>query len=281
MSILDNSDARPPTVAIAGRPVGPGAPVFVIAEMSANHQHDFQRAVDIIHAAKEAGADAVKLQTFNAETLTLNCDEDYFRIKGTIWEGRNLYSLYQEALTPWEWQPRLKEIAEGMGLVLFSSPLDATAVDFLEAMNVPCHKVTSFELVDLPLIRNIAATGKPAILSTGMAVDSEIDEAVQTFREAGGNGLILLKCTSAYPAPPEDMNLKAMARMAQRHHCPVGLSDHSLSPEIAVAAVALGASVIEKHLCLDRAAPGLDSSFSLEPQEFKALVSAIRTVEKA
>jgi N-acetylneuraminate synthase len=281
VSISDNNCARPAAVTIAGRLVGPGAPAFVIAEMSANHQHDFERAVDIIHAAKEAGADAVKLQTYTADTLTIDCDKDYFRIKGTIWEGRNLYSLYQEAFTPWEWQPRLKQIAEALGLVLFSSPLDATAVDFLEDMGVPCHKVTSFELVDLPLIRKIAATGKPTIMSTGMAVEAEIDEAVRAFREAGGTDLVLLKCTSAYPAPPEDMNLKAMARMEQRHNCPVGLSDHSLSPEIAVAAVALGASVIEKHLCLDRSSPGPDSSFSLEPQEFKNLVSAIRTVEKA
>lgn len=261
--------------------IGPDHPVFLIAEMSANHLKDFGLAVRLLEAARDAGADAVKLQTYTPDTMTLDCDNDYFRIKGTLWEGRTLHGLYAEAMTPWDWQPRLKELAEGMGLVLFSSPFDATAVDFLESMHVPCYKIASFENVDLPLIRKVAATGKPVILSTGMASEAEIDEAVDTFRKAGGHDLVLLKCTSAYPAPPEEMHLRTIPYLAQKYGLPVGLSDHGLGLAAPVAAVALGARVIEKHLCLDRALPGPDSAFSLTPSEFKLMVDTVREAEQA
>jgi pseudaminic acid synthase len=259
----------------------PDSPVFVIAEMSANHGRDFDTAVRVLEAAKEAGADAVKLQTYTADTLTIDCDNDYFRIKGTLWDGRTLYDLYNEACTPWEWQPRLKAIADQMGLLLFSTPFDATAVDFLEDMGVPFHKIASFENVDLPLIRKVAATGKPVIMSTGMASEAELEESVAAFREAGGTELVLLKCTSAYPAPPEEMNLNTIPYLRNKFNVPVGLSDHTLGTEVAIAAVALGARVVEKHFCLDRSQPSPDSAFSMEPDEFKAMVNGIRTVEKA
>ncbi|MEF2230680.1 MAG: pseudaminic acid synthase [Pseudodesulfovibrio sp.] len=254
---------------------------FIIAEMSANHGHDFDKAVAIVRAAADAGADAIKLQTYTADTLTIDCDNEFFRIRGTIWEGRTLHELYREAYTPWEWQPRLKEVAEGLGLVFFSTPFDVTAVDFLEKMDVVCHKIASFEMVDLPLIARVAATGKPVIMSTGMATEAEIDEAVQTFRRAGGGELALLKCTSAYPAPAEEMNLRTIPYLRDRYGVVAGLSDHTVGIEIPAAAVALGAGIVEKHFCLSRAAGGPDSSFSLEPEEFKAMVVCIRNVEKA
>lgn len=260
--------------------IGPGHPVFIIAEMSANHLNDFGLAVRLLEMAKAAGAHAVKVQTYTPDTMTLDCDNEYFRIKGTLWEGRTLYDLYAEASTPWEWQPRLMALAEAMGLVLFSSPFDATAVDFLETMNVPCHKIASFENVDLPLIRKVAATGKPLIMSTGMASEAELDEAVATFRHAGGKELVLLKCTSAYPAPPEEMNLLTIPYLMQKYGVPVGLSDHGLGLAAPVAAVVLGARVIEKHLCLDRDQPGPDSAFSLTPAEFKLMVDTVREAEK-
>lgn len=267
---------------INGRQIGNGAPVYVIAEMSANHNQDFEQAVHILHAAKESGADAVKLQTYTPDTMTIPCDNEYFQIgKGTIWEGRNLYDLYGEAYTPWEWQPRLKEIAEDLGLDLFSTPFDHTAVDFLEKMNVPAYKVASFEIVDLPLIRRVAQTGKPIIMSTGMAILAEIDEAVRTVREAGCNQLALLKCTSAYPAPPEEMNLRTIPHLAEAFGVPTGLSDHTLDIAVPVAAVALGACIVEKHFTLSRTVSGPDSAFSLEPHEFKAMVEAVRATEKA
>jgi N-acetylneuraminate synthase len=267
---------------IAGRRVGPGHKVYIVAEMSANHNQDFEHAVRILQAAKEAGADAVKLQTYTPDTLTINSDKEYFRVRGgTLWDGRTLYSLYGEAYTPWEWQPQLKKMADELVLDLFSSPFDHTAVDFLEAMSVPAYKIASFEVVDLPLIRRIARTGKPAIMSTGMATLSEIDDAVRTFQDAGGDQLALLKCTSAYPASPEDMNLRTIPHLAKAFNLPVGLSDHTLGIAVPVAAVALGASIIEKHFTLSRSIPGPDSAFSLEPHEFKAMVEAIRTVERA
>lgn len=259
----------------------PDSPVFVIAEMSANHGRDFDTAVRVLEAAKTAGADAVKLQTYTADTLTIDCDNDYFRIKGTLWEGRTLHDLYNEAYTPWEWQPRLKAIADQMGLLLFSTPFDATAVDFLEDMDVPFHKIASFENVDLPLIRKVAATGKPVIMSTGMASEAELEESVAAFREAGGAELVLLKCTSAYPAPPEEMNLRTIPYLRDKFNVTVGLSDHTLGSGAAIAAVALGARVVEKHFCLDRSLPSPDSAFSMEPHEFKSMVAGIRTVEKA
>ncbi|GIK39309.1 MAG: sialic acid synthase [Chloroflexota bacterium] len=265
-----------------GRKIGPGAPVYIIAEMSANHNQNFDEAVRIIEAVKEAGADAVKLQTYTPDTMTIDCHNNYFQIgKGTIWEGRNLYDLYGEAYTPWAWQPKLKEIANGLGLDLFSTPFDHTSVDFLEEMNVPAYKIASFELVDLPLIRRIAQTGKPIIMSTGMAILAEIDEAVQTIREAGNSQLALLKCTSAYPALPEEMNLRTIPHLAEAYQVPVGLSDHTLGIAVPVTAVVLGACLVEKHFTLSRRIPGPDSAFSLEPHEFKAMVEAMRVTEKA
>ena len=266
---------------IGKRKIGTCRPAYIIAEMSANHHQDFNQAVKIIEVAKKAGADAIKLQTYTPDTITLDCDNEYFRIKGTIWEGKNLYELYGEAYTPWEWQPKLKEIANNLGLDLFSSPFDHTAVDFLEKMDVLVYKVASFELVDLPLLRKIAQTGKPIIMSIGMATIAEIDEAMRTIREAGGTELALLKCTSAYPALPEEVNLRTIPHLSDAFNVPVGLSDHTLGIAVPVAAVALGACIVEKHFTLSRAIPGPDSAFSLEPHEFKEMVDAIRTVEKA
>lgn len=260
---------------------GQGKSTFIVAEMSANHGQDFNRAVRIIEAMSKAGADGVKLQTYTADTLTLDCDNEYFTIQGTIWEGRTLHSLYREAFTPWEWLPRLKKVVEDLGMVFFSTPFDDSAVDFLEEIDVPCHKIASFELVDLPLIRRVAMTGKPVIMSTGMASKSEIDEAVSVFRAVGGKDLALLKCTSAYPAPVEEMNLRTIPYLAERYDLPVGLSDHTTGIEAPLAAVALGGCIVEKHFCLNRNDPGPDSSFSLEPKEFKAMVDGVRLVEKA
>ena len=268
-------------IEINGRKIGAAQLTYVVAEMSANHNQDFDQAVKIIEAAKEAGADAIKLQTYTPDTLTIDCNNEYFQIKGTLWDGRTLYDLYGEAYLPWEWQPRLKKIANEMGLDLFSTAYDDTAVDFLEAMNVPAYKVASFENVDLPLLRRIVQTGKPIIMSTGMATLAEIDEAVCTIREAGGSQLALLKCTSAYPAPPEEMNLRTIPHLAEAFNVPVGLSDHTLDIAVPVAAVALGACIIEKHFTLSRTTPGPDSAFSLEPHEFKVMVESVRTAEKA
>ena len=254
---------------------------LIVAEVSANHKQSIEKAEAIIRAAAAAGADAVKLQTYTADTLTIPCDNEYFRIKGTLWEGRTLYDLYQEAYTPWEWHPRLMALANDLGLACFSTPFDATAVDFLENLNVPCHKVASFEIVDIPLLKKIATTGKPVIMSTGMASLAEIDEAVRTLRENGTENLTLLKCTSAYPAPPEEINLRAIPHLAETFACPAGLSDHTMGSAVAVAAVALGATVIEKHFTLSRADGGPDSAFSMEPNEFGRMVQDIRTVEKA
>jgi pseudaminic acid synthase len=271
-----------PPIEIAGKIVGHGHPVYLVAEMSANHNQDYEQAAKIMAAAKEAGADAIKLQTYTAQTLTIDSDSPCFRISGgTLWDGRNLFDLYQEAFTPWEWQPKLKALADDLGLGFFSTAFDATAVDFLEELGVPVHKVASFELVDIPLIEKMAATGKPLIMSTGMATLGEIEEAVQRARLAGADQIILLKCTSAYPAPPEDMNLRTIPHLSQAFQVPVGLSDHTLGTAVPVAAVALGACLVEKHFTLSRSLPGPDSSFSLEPHEFKAMAAAIRIAEKA
>jgi pseudaminic acid synthase len=269
-------------VRVGNRPVGVRWPVYVVAELSANHNQDFAQAVRIIEAAKEAGADAVKLQTYTPDTITIASDRKEFRIGGgTLWDGRNLHDLYGEAYTPWEWQPKLKKVAEDLEMDLFSSAFDTTAVDFLEKMGVPAHKVASCELVDLPLIQRMARTGKPLIMSTGMASVEEIEEALQSAREAGATQIALLKCTSAYPAPAEEMNLRTIPEMLRRFGVPVGLSDHTMGIAAPVAAVALGACIIEKHLTLSRSLPGPDSAFSLEPHEFKAMVEAVRTAEKA
>jgi pseudaminic acid synthase len=267
---------------LASREVGSGQPCYIVAELSANHNQDFDQAVRILHAAREAGADAVKLQTYTADTITLRSDKECFRVGGgTLWDGRLLHDLYQEAFTPWEWQPKLKAIADELGMQLFSSAFDESAVDFLEVMNVPAHKVASFELVDIGLIQKMARTGKPLIMSTGMASEDEIAEALRAARGAGATEIALLKCTSAYPAPPEEANLVTIPELARRFGCPVGLSDHTMGVAVPVVAVALGACIIEKHLCLRRADGGPDGAFSLEPAEFKAMVDAVRTAEKA
>jgi len=268
-------------ISIHSRNIGHGQPTYIIAEMSANHGQDYGKAVEIIHAMKESGADAVKLQTYTPDTMTIECEREEFRIgKGTIWEGKTLYELYGEAYTPWEWQPKLKDIANDLGMDLFSTPFDATSVDFLEKMDVPAYKIASFELVDIPLIEQVAKTGKPIIISTGMGSEEEIRDAVNAVQQSGNNQLVLLKCTSTYPAPPEDMNLRTIPDMIEQFGVPVGLSDHSLDATVPVAAVALGACVIEKHFCLSRNNPGPDSSFSLEPDEFRKMTDAIRNSEK-
>ncbi len=268
-------------IEIAGRRIGPEEPPYVVAEMSANHGRDFQRAVKIIEAAAAAGADAVKLQTYTPESLTIDCHDHRFRIRETIWAGRTLYDLYAEAAMPWQWQPKLKQIAGKLGLVLFSTPFDSAAVDFLEQIEVPAYKVASFELVDLPLLRRVAQTGRPVILSTGMATLAEIDEAVATIRAAGGRQVALLKCTSAYPATAEQMNLRTVAHLAEAFQVPVGLSDHGLDPAVPPAAVACGACIIEKHLTLSRNLPSPDGPFSLEPEEFKQMVRAVHAAHAA
>jgi N-acetylneuraminate synthase len=267
---------------INGRRIGSQQPVYIVAEMSGNHNQNFDEAVEILHAAKDAGADAIKLQTYTPDTITLSCEKDYFYIGGdSLWKGTSLYDLYQEAHTPWEWQPKLKTIAEGLGLDFFSTAFDASSVDFLEEMGVPVHKIASFELVDIPLIQKAAQTRKPLIMSTGMASLIEIEEAVQAAREAGANHIALLKCTSAYPAPPEKMNLLTISHLMDTFEVPVGLSDHTMESAVAVAAVALGACILEKHLTLSRDIPGPDSKFSMEPHEFKEMVKAVRIAHKA
>lgn len=269
-------------ISIDGRMIGAGCPVYIIAEMSANHHHDYAQAEALVHAAKASGADAIKLQTYRPDTMTIDVRGGAFELgKGTIWAGKNLFDLYGEAYTPWEWQPKLKALAESLGLHCFSTPFDFSAVDFLERMDVPAHKIASFELVDLPLIRRVAATGKPVIMSTGMGSLAEIDEAVRAFREAGGRELALLKCTSAYPSPAAEMNLRTIPHLAEAFGVAAGLSDHTLGIAVPVAAVALGACIIEKHFTLSRATPGPDSAFSLEPSEFKAMVQAVRETEQA
>ncbi len=267
---------------VDGRLVGPGKPVYVVAEMSANHGQDFGRAVELLHAAQQAGADAVKLQTYTPDTITIRSDRPEFRIRGgTPWDGRTLYELYHEAQTPWEWLPKLQRMACQLGLQLFSSPFDATAVDFLESAGLPAYKVASPELVDLPLIERMAQTGKPLILSTGMATWDEIEQAVAAARRAQAASIALLKCTSAYPASPQEMNLRTIPHLAEAFDVAVGLSDHTLGIAAAVAAVTLGASIVEKHFTLSRDLPSPDAAFSSEPDEFGAMVEAIRTTEKA
>lgn len=268
-------------VRFGDRLIGEGHPTYIIAEMSANHGHDFDKAVAIMKAAKESGADAIKLQTYTPDTMTIDCDNAWFRTDGTIWEGQNLYSLYGTAYTPWEWQPKLKKVAEELGIDCFSTPFDASSVDFLEEMNVDAYKVASFEIIDIPLLKKIASTGKPVIVSTGMATLTEIDEAVQTLKENGTKDIVLLKCTSAYPAPPEEANIRTIPHLADAFSLPAGLSDHTLGGGVAIAAVSLGACVVEKHFTIDRSDGGPDSSFSMEPAEFATMVADIRGAEKA
>lgn len=269
-------------IEIAGRPIGTGHPPYVIAELSANHGQQLDRALELVRMAAEAGADAVKLQTYTPDTITIASDKPWFRIQsGTRWDGRTLYDLYAEANTPWEWHPRLMEEAQRHGIQLFSSPFDPSAVELLEHLGVPAYKVASFEIVDIPLVRLMARTGKPMIISTGMATLGEIEEATLAAREEGASQIALLKATSAYPAPPEEANLRTIRHLSDTFDVPVGLSDHTLGSAVAVAAVAEGAAIIEKHVILRRAHGGPDAAFSMEPAEFTALVRDVRDAAKA
>ncbi|MBT9547230.1 MAG: pseudaminic acid synthase [Candidatus Sericytochromatia bacterium] len=262
------------SIPILSKRIGPDHPPFIIAEMSGNHNQSLERALQIVEAAAKAGAHALKIQTYTAETMTLDIKEGEFFIgdPNSLWQGASLYSLYQEAYTPWEWHKAIFERGQELGLIVFSTPFDATAVDFLEELNAPCYKIASFENTDLPLIRRVAATGKPVIISTGMASIAELDETVTAAREAGCKELVLLKCTSTYPSTPENTHLLTIPHLRQLFGCEVGLSDHTMGIGVAIASVALGASVIEKHFTLARADGGVDSVFSIEPAELKQLV---------
>lgn len=266
---------------INDRLIGQGQPVYIIAELSCSHRQDFNHAVALMKAAKEAGADAVKVQTFTPDGLTIASDKPYFRIGGgTQWDGTTLYDLYKIAAMPWEWQPKLKALAKEMKIDFFSTPVDATSVDFLENMGMLVYKVASFEMNDIPLIKKIAKTGKPMILSTGLATLAEIEESVNAIRQIGNNPIALLKCTSAYPAPEAEMNLNTIPHLIETFKVPIGLSDHTLGIIASVVAATLGATIIEKHFMLSRTNGGPDSAFSLEPAEFKQMVNAIRSAEK-
>ena len=256
---------------IAGREIGPNSSPYIIAELSANHNGSLSRALDSIRAAKDAGASAVKIQTYTADTITLDSDQPEFIIQGGLWDGYKLYDLYKWAETPYEWHPELFRFARDIGITIFSTPFDNTAVDLLESLNTPAYKIASFELVDLPLIRYVASTRKPMIMSTGMASEDEIEEAVQTARDAGCKDLVLLHCISSYPAPISSANLAKLSLLRERFGVQVGLSDHTLGTTVSVAAVALGATVIEKHFTLSRADKGPDCEFSLEPDELTRL----------
>lgn len=267
---------------IGDKKIGENHPTFIIAELSANHMNDFDVAVKTIEAMAESGADAVKFQTFTPDTITLDCDNEYFKIKqGTVWDGQVLHDLYEDAYMPWDWQPKLKKIAEKLGLIVFSSPFDKTSVDFLEDMDVPAYKIASFEITDIPLIENVASKGKPIIISTGIASFEDIELAVKTCLDVGNDEIALLKCTSSYPAPLEEINLNTIPDIKEKFNVIVGLSDHTLGGEVSTAAIALGSNIIEKHFILDRIMGGPDSKFSMEPDEFKQMVNSIRNVEKA
>ena len=254
---------------------------YIIAELSANHNHSIETAKATITAAREVGADAIKLQTYTADTLTIDSDQEYFKIRGGLWDGRSLYELYEDAHTPWDWHPELFDHAHSLGLEIFSSPFDRTSVDFLENLKVPIYKIASFEIQDIPLIEYVASKGKPVIISTGIATLEDIELALSTCRTAGNKQITLLKCTSAYPAPMEEANLLTIPDMRKRFCVVIGLSDHTMGSSSAIAAVALGAKVIEKHFILDRNQGGPDASFSMEPSDFEIMVQSIREVEKA
>lgn len=269
-------------ILVGDRKIGAGHPVFMVAEISANHNGSFERAAAIVRAAKAAGADAVKLQTYTADTMTIDCDAPRFRIGGgTLWDGQTLHELYRRASTPWEWQPELKRLADELGLVLFSSPFDASAVEFLEKMAVPAHKIASLELVDDELLAAVARTKKPVFLATGLADAGEIEHALEVLDKNGSGGVVLLHCLSAYPAETDAMHIRTIPDMAARFRRPVGLSDHSASHTAALGAVALGACVVEKHCTGSRADGGPDAAFSLEPAELRELVRAVRDMEAA
>ena len=260
--------------------IGGNSKTFIIAELSANHNQNFDIAVETIKAMKKAGADAVKIQTYTADTITINSHKDYFKIKqDTLWDGKYLYDLYKEAYTPWEWQPDLKKIAEKEGMIFFSSPFDKSAVDFLEDMNVPAYKVASFEITDIPLIEYIASKKKPVIISTGISTLEDIKLAIDACKKMGNEKIALLKCTSSYPAPLEEANLKTIPDMIEKFNCVVGLSDHTLGISVPISAVSLGAKIVEKHFILDKRIGGPDSAFSIEPKDFELMVNAIRDVE--
>lgn len=267
---------------INDRNIGDEYPTFIIAELSANHMNDFKIAEKTIKAIANSGADAVKFQTFTPDTITIDCDNEYFQInQGTVWDGQILHDLYEGAYMPWEWQPKLKKIAEELGLIVFSSPFDKTSVDFLEEMNVPAYKIASFEITDVPLIEYVASKGKPIIISTGIASIGDIELAIKTCLDVGNNQIALLKCTSSYPAPLDEINLNTIPDMLDKFDCVIGLSDHTLGSDVSTASVALGTKIIEKHFILDRNMGGPDSAFSMEPHEFKEMVCSIRNVEKA
>jgi pseudaminic acid synthase len=266
---------------IGNRTIGPGHPVLIVSEMSANHKQDLERAKEIIRQSKASGADAIKLQTYTADTITMDSHQEWFKVKTSAWKGRSLYDLYQEASTPWEWHAELKQIAEDEGLIFFSTPFDLSAVDFLEKLNIPIYKIASFELVDIPLIAHVAKTGKPIIMSIGMAKEEEIREALDCARSNGAGPIALLKCTSNYPAKADDMNLKVVADLAERFNVIPGISDHTPDNTVPIAAVALGACIIEKHFTLDREDGALDSFFSLAPDQFRSMVDAVRLTERA
>jgi len=264
------------------RRIGPGEPVFVVAELSGNHNQSYDRAVELVDAAVDAGVDAIKLQTYTADTLTIDCDNEHFRVtSNAAWAGSTLYRLYEKAHTPWDWQPRLKARAEARGVPLFSTPFDETAVDFLETMNVPLYKVASFEAGDLALLRKVGSTGRPVILSRGLAGVADVRLALDTLRGAGAQQVAVLHCVSSYPAAPDEMNLRTIPDLAQRFDVVPGLSDHTLGTAAALAAVALGACIIEKHVTLSRGDGGPDAAFSLEPAELRTLVEQIRIVGEA
>jgi pseudaminic acid synthase len=269
------------TIQFGDRLVGKNQPAYIIAEMSANHAGSKERALEIIRAAKDTGADCVKVQTYTPETMTLDSDKKWFKIDKGTWEGENLYSLYQKAYTPWEWQEELKNEAERIGIDFFSTPYENTAVDFLEDLGVEFYKVASFSITNLPFLKYLAQKDKPIIMSTGMATLAEIDEAVRTIREAGNDQLALLNCSSAYPSIADDMNLKNIKNLEETFGVPVGLSDHSLGSVAAVTSVAMGAKIIEKHFCMSREIENPDYSFSMEPDEFKKMVDDIRAAERA
>ena len=257
------------------------SPVFIIAELSANHNGSLEIAIETIKAAKRAGADCIKLQTYTADTITIDCNKDDFIIKGTIWEGKKLHELYQEAYTPWEWHAELLKVAKEEGLICFSSPFDKTAVDFLENLNVPAYKIASFEITDIPLIEYVASKGKPIIISTGIATEEDIELALDACRRMGNNDIALLKCTSSYPAPIEEANMCMVKDLAERFNVITGLSDHTLGATVPVVATCLGAKIIEKHFILNHSIGGPDASFSMNEQEFAEMVNAVREAEKS
>jgi len=270
------------SIIIENRQIGPGHPVFIIAEMSANHLQDYDRAVEIIRSAKRAGADAIKLQTYTGDTITLNCDSEIFRInRGTKYDGKTFYELYQQAYTPWDWHKPLQEIAKAEKIIFFSTPFDPSAVDLLEALNVKAYKIASFEIFDIPLIEYVASKGKPVILSTGIASLGDIEAAVSACRRRGNNDIVLLKCCSSYPAPYSEMNLATIPNMSATFGVPCGLSDHTPGIAVPVCSVGLGACVVEKHFTLSRDDGGPDAPFSLEPHEFKEMVDSVRIAEAA